>query len=44
MKKYFALIALGALLLAGSCGRNKDQAQQLDSDSVKIADLTSEYK
>lgn len=44
MKKYFVLIALGALLLAGSCGRNKDQAQQLDSDSVKIADLTSEYK
>ena len=41
MKKCFAILGLGALLLATACG-NKETAQ-LDSDSVKIADLTTEY-
>lgn len=41
MKKYFSLVAIALIVLA-SCG-TKD-AKQLDSDSVKIADLTSEYK
>lgn len=42
MKKFFAFIALGTLLLAAACG-NKETSQ-IDSDSVKIADLTAEYK
>lgn len=42
MKKYFALLGLTALLAVTSCG-NKDQQAALDSDSVRIADLTTEY-
>lgn len=42
MKKYIALLGLGALLAVTSCG-NKEMKAELDSDSVKIADLTTEY-
>ena len=41
MKKIFAFIGLGALLLASACG-NKNGGQ-VDSDSMRFADLTSEY-
>lgn len=41
MKKLFPILAVGALIFASACG-NKE-ARELDSDSMKIADLTSEY-
>ncbi len=41
MKKIFAFIGLGALILASACG-NKNGGQ-VDSDSMRFADLTSEY-
>lgn len=42
MKKYFALVGLGAMLALTSCG-NKESRLEIDSDSVRIADLTTEY-
>lgn len=40
MKKQFALIGIGALLLA-SCAGNQ---QKIDEDSLRIAELTSQYE
>lgn len=42
MRKIFAAIGVSALLLATACGHK--EAATVDSDSVKIADLTSEYQ
>lgn len=41
MKKFFAIFGVAAMLFATACG-NKE-SREIDSDSVKIADLTSEY-
>lgn len=41
MKKYFAILGIGAILLTTACG-GKD-SNLSDTDSAKIADLTAEY-
>ena len=40
MKKSILFLGMAALLLAGACNNNK---KQLEDDSVKIAELTSDY-